>query len=166
MATVKHLSPVEDEESWRAKLAKDWNTFAPMLGIAGQAAADAAGIPPLGSVAQAMARLRVNSVPQTPDSRWFVRRVHDYLEGREYRGTEWCLPDALLRAVGTRIGGSLLVAFLPYHGEDPPHTGGADGSATLLATVKIAKGVHLSEDSTTLRVEPELGEPVELTAPS
>lgn len=110
-ATVKHLSPVEKEDEWRERLAKDWDNLAPVVGVAGTVAADVTGLAPIGSVAKAVASLRATSVPQTPDALWFVRAVNHLVDGRLHHGVEWEIPRALLAEVGTQISGSLLVSM-------------------------------------------------------
>jgi hypothetical protein len=110
-ATVKHLSPVEKEEQWRQRLATDWNTVAPVVQAAGTVATDVTGLAPIGSVAKAVASLRATSVPQTPDTLWFVRAVDDIDDqGHLHHGVEWEIPRSLLVEVGTQISGSLLVS--------------------------------------------------------
>jgi hypothetical protein len=160
MATVKHLSPVQEEETWREKVAEDWNSLAPMLGAAGDAAATVVGQPEIGSVARAMARLKVTSVPQTPATHWFVERFHEHTEAAHYWGTEWHLPATLLRAVGTRITGSLLVAFLAYHGGDPLDDAEVTDSDTLLAEAAVVSGPEeVGRARVGLRVRPHPADP-------
>jgi hypothetical protein len=121
MATVEHLRPAEHEEDLRAQLAKDWQDLAPMISTGAQVAGDVAGVPEIGSVARAIARLKVTSVPQTTSTRWYVTRVNTTYRGTRWRGTEWHLPVPLLDAAGQRISGHLLVAFREFNGEEPPH---------------------------------------------
>jgi hypothetical protein len=128
MATVEHLRPAEHEEDLRAQLAKDWRDLAPMISTGAQVAGDVAGVPEIGSVARAIARSKVTSVPQTTSTRWFVTRVNTTHSGTRWRGTEWHLPIPLLDAAGQRISGHLLVAFREYRGEDPPRRTAPPGS--------------------------------------
>src|SRR4051812_43615985 len=74
MATVEHLRPAEHEEDLRAQLAKDWQELAPVISTGAQVAGEVAG-PEIGSVARAIARVQVTSVPQTRSTRWYVTRV-------------------------------------------------------------------------------------------
>jgi hypothetical protein len=119
MATVEHLRPAEHEDELRAQLARDWRDLAPVLSTGGQVAADVAGFPEIGSVAKAIARLKVTSVPQTKFTGWFVTRVNATEGQTRWRGTEWHLSMPLLVAAGERISGGLLVAFREYHGAEP-----------------------------------------------
>jgi hypothetical protein len=128
MATVEHLRPAEHEEDLRAQLAKDWQELAPMISTGAQVAGDVAGAPEIGSVARAIARVKVTSVPQTRSTNWYVTRVNTTYRGTRWRGTEWHLPVPLLDAAGQRISGHLLVAFREYRGEDPPRLTGQPAS--------------------------------------
>jgi hypothetical protein len=119
MATIEHLRPADHEDELRAQLARDWRDLAPVLSTGGQVAADVAGIPEIGSVAKAIARLKVTSVPQTKFTGWFVTRVNATEGQTRWRGTEWHLSMTLLVAAGERLSGGLLVAFRDYHGAEP-----------------------------------------------
>jgi hypothetical protein len=131
LATVKHLAPVQDERTWREELAKDFTAIQPVIGVAGQVAADAAGIPQLGSVAQAVSRLKFTSVPPTQSAEWFVCKVDlvrgDYL----FYGIEWHLSRNLLNQLGSRVTGGLLVSFTKVNSEGTSQA--ADPSQGLLA---------------------------------
>ena len=114
LATVKHLSPVEQERSWREEFTKDFNAIEPVIGAAGKLAADATGMPELGSVAEAVGRLKLTSVPQAIGTMWFVRKVNLVDEERSnclFHGIEWQLSLGLLEQLGTRVAGTLLVSF-------------------------------------------------------
>jgi len=126
-ATVRHLSPVEHEEQWRQRLAADWSDLAPVVNAAGQATADITGLAPIGAVTKAVASLRATSVPQTPDTLWYIRSINFSNEDGLYQGVEWELPRTLLTEVGTQISGSLLVSFTET---SPP---GSGSSSSLIA---------------------------------
>jgi hypothetical protein len=111
LATVKNLAPVQDERSWRQELAKDLETIQPLIGTAGQVAADATGMPELGSIAETISRLKLTSVPQAPSAEWFVRRIDIVRSRNLYHGIEWQLPLDLLNQLGSRVTGGLLVSF-------------------------------------------------------
>lgn len=111
LATVKHLSPVQQERSWREEFTKDFNAIEPVIGAAGKVAADATGIPELGSVAEAVSRLKLTSVPQAAGAEWFVRKVDLVRSEKLFHGIEWQLSLGLLRQLGTRVTGGLLVSF-------------------------------------------------------
>jgi hypothetical protein len=111
VATIKHLSPVQQERNWREEFAKDFTAIEPVIGAAGKVAADATGMPELGSVAEAISRLKLTSVPQTTGAMWFVRRVDDIQSERLFYGIEWELSLGLLEQLGNRVTGGLLVSF-------------------------------------------------------
>jgi hypothetical protein len=130
LATVKHLAPVEDERTWREELAKDFTAIQPFIGAAGHVAAAATGMPELGSIAETVSHLKLTSVPQTPNTQWFVRKV-DLTEGQDvFHGIEWQLPLNLLEQLGSRVTGGLLVNFASVHAEEITPT---DQSRGLLA---------------------------------
>ena len=111
LATVKHLSPVEQERNWREEFAKDFTAIEPVIGAAGKAAAVATGMPELGSVAEAVSRLKLTSVPQAAGTMWFVRKVDRVESGSLFFGIEWQLSLGLLKQLGSRVTGGLLVSF-------------------------------------------------------
>jgi hypothetical protein len=91
LATVKHLSPVPEEQTWREALAKDFTAIAPVIGIAGKAAADGA--------------------------KWFVRRIDRVWSKSLFRGIEWELSLGLLLQLGARVTGGLLTSFASVGGD-------------------------------------------------
>ncbi|MEU6068171.1 hypothetical protein ABZ864_27860 [Streptomyces sp. NPDC047082] len=109
-AVVYHLSPVQREREWRTALAEDVRAIKPVLEVAG-AATTAAGYPELGGLAAMMAHLKLRSAPQLPTG-WYVKRTHSRLDGVLHQGVEWVLPAPLLRQIGTRVTGALLVQFI------------------------------------------------------
>ena len=111
LATVKHLSPVQQERNWREEFAKDFTAIEPVIGAAGKVAADATGMPELGSVAEAVSRLKLTSVPQATGTMWFVRKVDKIHSGSLFHGIEWQLSVGLLKQLGFRVAGGLLVSF-------------------------------------------------------
>ena len=117
LATVKHLSPVREEQTWSEEFEKDFTAIAPVIGVAGQVAADATGMPELGSVAEAVGRLKLTSVPQVDGARWFVRRVDRVWSESLFHGIEWELSLGLLLQLGTRVTGGLLASFANAGGD-------------------------------------------------
>jgi hypothetical protein len=107
LATVKHLAPVQDERTWCEELAKDFAAIQPVLGAAGQVAADATGMPELGSIAETVSRLKFTSVPPTQGAEWFVRRVDLVRNEHLLHGIEWHLSQGLLSQLGSRVSGGL-----------------------------------------------------------
>ena len=111
LATIKNLTPVQDERSWRQELAKGLEAIQPLIGTAGQVAADATGMPELGPIAETISRLKLTSVPQAPSAEWFVRRIDMVRSHNLYYGIGWQLPLDLLNQLGSRVTGGLLVSF-------------------------------------------------------
>ncbi|MFJ3305742.1 hypothetical protein ACIPSA_21960 [Streptomyces sp. NPDC086549] len=109
-AVVYHLPPVQEERKWRNALAEDVQAIKPVLEVAGEATA-AAGFPVLGGLAAVMAHLKLRSAPLQKGG-WYVKRTHGKHEGVLYQGVEWVLPARLLRQIGTRVTGALLVQFI------------------------------------------------------
>jgi hypothetical protein len=155
LATVKHLSPVQEEQTWREELAKDFTAIAPVIGVAGKAAADAAGMPELGSVAEAVGRLKLTSVPQANGAKWFVRRIDRVWSKSLFHGIEWELSLGLLLQLGTRVTGGLLTSFASTGGD----SGTCDHSIGLLAQAVMHYDADRSQD---VWLPPE-DEPLELT---
>jgi hypothetical protein len=130
LATVKHLAPVQAEQTWREELAKDFTAIEPVIGVAGQVAADASGMPELGSITQAVSRLKFTSVPPTQSAEWFVRKIDTVNDHHLFLGIEWQLSQGLLSQLGSRVTGGLLVSFASIEAEGAPQS---DPSQGLLA---------------------------------
>jgi hypothetical protein len=144
---------VQDERTWGEELARDFTAMQPVIGVAGQVAADATGMPELGSVAEAVSRLKVTSVPPAQGAEWFVRKV-DTVNGEQlFHGIEWQLSQGLLNQLGSRVAGGLLVSFTSVEagGIQRP-----DSSQGLLA---VRSGQHVLEngDHVRLQVRAHLG---------
>ncbi|MGI5453439.1 hypothetical protein ACQEWB_09755 [Streptomyces sp. CA-249302] len=127
-AVVYHLPPVQEERVWRTALAEDLNALAPTVGLAGELAANLVPLPGLSAASTAIAHLKLRSAPQVGKDAWYVRRVHRTVEGEPYYGVEWTLPRELLKQVGTRVTGALLVQ---YFTAEPVRGGGRTGGALL-----------------------------------
>jgi hypothetical protein len=127
---------------------------APVIGVAGKAAADAAGLPELGSVAEAVGRLKLTSVPQADGAKWFVRRIDRVWSKSLFHGIEWELSLGLLLQLGTRVTGGLLASFASAGGD----SGNCDHSRGLLAQAVMHYDADGSQD---VWLPPE-NEPLEL----
>lgn len=123
VATVKYLSPAQEEQTLSAKGADDWKRIAPALSDASSIAHLLAPIPGIGTAAagaapllSALGKLQVGSVPQGADGfNWFVERVTT--AGTKDRGVlqgvMWSLSKTMFESLGGRITGSLAVSFIP-----------------------------------------------------
>jgi hypothetical protein len=121
--SVKYLSPVDEQETVLQEMGKDMAALQPLLGVAGtavSAAGAAAGAGPAasatGHVLDAMAKMKVESVPQTKNFHWSVRKVSipagkDAPEPAD--GVVWNLPISMLESLGSRINGSIAVSVVP-----------------------------------------------------
>ncbi|MEU6147088.1 hypothetical protein ABZ848_42905 [Streptomyces sp. NPDC047081] len=127
-ALVYHLPPVQEEREWRTALAEDVNALAPAVGLVGEIAANVTPLPGLSAASAAIAHLKLRSAPQVGRDAWFVRRIHQTVDGAPYYGVEWTLPGKLLQQVGTRVTGALLVQFFTAA---PVRGGGRAGGALL-----------------------------------
>ncbi len=118
VAAVKYLSPTADQQSsWNAAV-KDWQALQPIvadasqlataLGPAGTAAGGAA------SLLSVIAKLKINSVPQTPGFQWSVGKVA-YLrpDTGVLQGITWTLPKKMFTVLGGRLTGSIALSFIP-----------------------------------------------------
>jgi hypothetical protein len=148
---------VQREWSWREELAKDFDAIEPVIGITGKVAADATGVPELRSVAEAVSRLKLTSVPQAAGAEWFVRKVDLVRSEKLFHGIEWQLSLGLLRQLGTRVTGGLLVSFA---GVQP---GAEKGDMLAYATMYYddagQAGSLLNEQPLDLHIEPKPPEP-------
>jgi hypothetical protein len=126
--SVKYLAPVDEQKTVLQEMGKDIAALQPLLGVAGTAV-DAAGVAvgagpaasATGHVLDAMAKMKVGSVPQTKDFDWSVRKV-SILVGKDATkpadGVVWNLPPPMLESLGSRINGSIAVCLVPLPGHD------------------------------------------------
>jgi hypothetical protein len=155
LATIKHLAPVQDERTWREELAKDFAAIQPVIGAAGQVAADATGMPELGSIAETVSRLKLTNVPPAPGAEWFVRKVDMVKSDHLFHGIEWQLSLSLLSQLGSRITGGLLVSFASVEARDIES---ADPSPGLLAKAVlhyVRSGENVQDVPIPAKKEPE-----------
>lgn len=140
--SVKYLSPVDEQETVLQEIGKDMAALQPLLEVAGtavSAAGAAAGAGPAasatGHVLDAMAKMKVGSVPQTKNFHWSVRKV-SILAGKvapePANGVVWNLPLSMLESLGSRINGSIAVCVVPLPGRrDKFQPGDVRACATL-----------------------------------
>lgn len=145
--SVKYLSPVDEQKTVLQEMGKDIAALQPLLGVAGTAVSAAgaavgagAAASATGHVLDAMAKMKVESVPQTKNFQWSVRKVSipagkDSPEPAD--GVVWNLPLSMLESLGSRINGSIAVRIvpLPDHGT-PFQSGDARACAVLPLNAK------------------------------
>lgn len=114
MATVKYLTPVQQQESWWDKAGKDLRLLTPLVGDAGNIVDLIPGGATVSKWLTTISKLQLSSVPQTKDFPWTVEKVTRGGNGKEVmQGVVWNLPRSLLEAQGGRVTGSLAVSVLP-----------------------------------------------------
>ena len=138
-ASVKYLSPVPAQKSLLQEMGKDLSALQPLLGVAGTAAGavGAMGAGPAasatGHVLDAMAKMKVGSVPQAPGFEWSVKKFTTWAAqersgadsasktdtGELVDGIVWNIPPAMLETLGSRINGSIAVSVLPLSSHNP-----------------------------------------------
>lgn len=119
-ASVNYLSPVREQNAWLAQIGKGLQAVQPAVGDAGALA----GLVPGGGTAskwmEAVAKLKISSVPQTGKFNWSVGKVTfgSSIHG-PMQGVMWQLPRSLFQLIGGRLTGSLAVSFIqvPVQGE-------------------------------------------------
>lgn len=86
-ASIKYLAPVSMQKSFVQEMDKDIAALQPLLGVAGTAASavGAVGAGPAasatGHVLDAMAKMKVGSVPQAPGFEWSVKKFTTWAHG-------------------------------------------------------------------------------------
>jgi hypothetical protein len=126
VATVKYLSPVDKQDTAWNKLAEDWKQLQPVIDSASSVAmalGTIAGGPVGGAVGGAastaaswldtIAKLKVNSVPQSDEFHWSVIKVTARHHDAVIDGVLWNLPRSMFTELGGRITGSLALSFVP-----------------------------------------------------
>jgi hypothetical protein len=132
VAAVKYLSPTADQQSAWNTAAKEWQALQPIVADASQlalalgpAAGSAAG--GAASLLSVIAKLQINTVPQTPGFQWSVGKVA-YLRPNVgvFQGVTWTLPKKMFSVLGGRLTGSIALSFIPARHQggdaasDPP----------------------------------------------
>ncbi len=184
-ATVKYLSPVPQQKDFWAKTAQDWAVLQPLVQEASTlagAVGPQVGVPAKGAVTtlNALAQLKVNSVPQGAGLDWSVGKVtfgHPSPETTEdgsaevdpsrtgvMHGVVWRLPAKMFTELGGRLTGSLAVTFIPCGlqtaAEPAPAQPAFEPRAILAHAVVYAKGddpywVPAEQQFIRLRVSPQ-----------
>jgi hypothetical protein len=122
VATVKYLSPVQDQRALAEKAEQDWRKLTPVLSSAGAISAALAPVPGLGVAAvgaapllSALSKLQIGSVPQGARGfGWYVDKVTTAgVEGRGVlQGVMWSIPKKMFETLGGRLTGSVAVSFI------------------------------------------------------
>jgi hypothetical protein len=123
VATVKYLSPVQDQESLSERANADWQKLQPLLADAGTLAPVLSPIPVVGGVAAAaspvlaaLSKLQIGSVPPTAKGyNWYVDKVTTGAASKHgvMQGVMWSIPRTMFENLGGRLTGSLAVSFIP-----------------------------------------------------
>jgi hypothetical protein len=135
-ATLKYLTPVAEQRSIWTQVAKDWQALEPLAQGASQLAgtvAPGAGAAVRGTVGviDAMAKLRLTSLPQTGKFPWSAAKVTTTSPDGVVQGVLWRLPRSVLTLLGGRITGGLAVTFIPAGRQEgeKPHEGDLEPKA-------------------------------------
>jgi hypothetical protein len=131
-ASVKLLSPPPLD--FAEKVGKDVTAVQPLMGLAGGAVAavGAVGGPLVsaaGHVLSAVAKVKMNDVPSTPEFPWSVQKSSVRSGSQEWDGIVWNLPGDMFEFCGDRITGSVAVVFLPGASGDELKPTKIDGQA-------------------------------------
>jgi hypothetical protein len=186
-ASVKYLAPVPVQKSFLQEMDKDLAALQPLLGVAGTAAsaAGALGAGPAGSATgqllDAVAKMKVGSVPQAPGFEWSVKKFTTWaaLEpsgadsasktdternpapeteaGEIVDGIVWNLPPSMFETLGSRINGSVAVSLLPVSNQESPSSDLQPGIVRACATFPLELGRKNlpPDDYVWIRVHPQ-----------
>jgi hypothetical protein len=125
VATVKYLSPALKGVTWWSKVAEDWQAVAPVVqGMS--SVASLAPIPGAGSAAallSSIAKMQINSVPQTEGFEWSVGKVTFGSPLGVMQGVMWRLPKRMFVDLGGRLTGSIALSFIPSQVQKPETIG-------------------------------------------
>jgi hypothetical protein len=166
--SVKYLAPVPQQKSFLEEMGKEIAALQPLLGVAGTVAGAAGevGAGPVasatGQVLDAVAKMKVDSVPQAPGFEWSVEKITTWVERKpEDRmlpgadkelvdGVAWNLPQKMFEVLGSRINGSIAVSLVPLSNQDPAQMTSAHllpGIVRVCAVLPLRpKPVRLPED--------------------
>jgi hypothetical protein len=147
VATVKYLSPVQDQKRWSDKAAVEWQGLQPLLADAATLTSSLAPIPGVGTAAagaapmlSALSRMKVGSVPQgVKGFGWYVEKVtfgsskHGLMQG-----VCWTLPATMLHLLGGRLTGSIALSFVPASRQSEESRAWEPTPASILAHASIS----------------------------
>ncbi len=166
-ASVKYLAPVSAQKSFLQEMDKDIAALQPLLGVAGTAAGavGAMGAGPAasatGHVLDAMAKMKVGSVPQAPGFEWSVKKFTAWAAqepsnggstpkkdtGELVDGIVWHIPPSMFETLGSRINGSVAVSLLPLSNQKSPSSDLQPGIVRACATLPLDSGpIDLPDD--------------------
>jgi hypothetical protein len=170
-ASVKYLAPIAMQKTFLQDLDKDVAALQPLLGVAGTVAGatSAVGAGPAGSatghILDAVAKMKVGSVPQAHGFDWSVEKITTRIEpgqphegeslktevGEDVDGIVWNLPQSMFEALGSRINGSIAVSVVPMPGSQLQSRTTSDSECSFVracALLPLVDGdVHLPSDS-------------------
>lgn len=118
VATVKYLTPVREQQNLMDQAAKEWQQLQPVVDGAGTVARLAApALGPIGvgasTALSAIAKLKVDSVPQAKGFEWSAGKVTFASRAGVMQGVMWDLPRNMFAVLGGRLTGSVAVSFIP-----------------------------------------------------
>lgn len=186
-ASVKYLTPVSEQKSFLQEMDKEFAELQPLLGVAGTTASavGAMGAGPAasatGHVLDAMAKMKVGSVPQAPGFEWWVKKFTTWVAqetsdtrsasntdtaenstsktetGELVDGVVWSIPPSMLETLGSRINGSVAVSLLPLSNQKSPSSDLQPGIVRACATLPLYSGtISLPADKyVCLQVRPQ-----------
>jgi hypothetical protein len=120
-AAVKYLSPALPGETVGDKIAKDWQDVAPIVsGVSALASlAPVPGVAAVASTLSTIARMQINTVPQTDGFAWSIAKVTFGSPLGVMQGVMWRLPKRMFIELGGRLTGSLALSFIPSQVQQP-----------------------------------------------
>jgi hypothetical protein len=131
-ATVKYLSPVQNQKDLSEKAGADWQKISPFLADAGTISSLLKPVPVVGEGAaaaapmlSALSKLQIGTVPSSaPGFEWYVDKVTTAGEksgGRGVlQGVMWSIPKSMFVSLGGRLTGSLALSFIESHIQGSP----------------------------------------------
>jgi hypothetical protein len=164
------------QKSFVQEMDKDIAALQPLLGVAGTAASavGAVGVGPAasatGHVLDAMAKMKVGSVPQAPGFEWSVKKFTTWAHvpsdtdspakagaGELVDGIVWNIPPSMFETLGSRINGSVAVSLLPLSNQKSSTSVLGPGIVRASATLPLdSRQIDLPDDDyVCLEVRPQ-----------
>ncbi len=131
-ATVKYLSPVQNQKDLSEKAGADWQKMSQMLADAGTVSSLLKPVPVVGAgaaaaapILSALSKLQIGTVPSSATGfEWYVDKVTtagDKSGGRGVlQGVMWSIPKSMFVSLGGRLTGSLALSFIESHVQGSP----------------------------------------------
>jgi hypothetical protein len=170
VATVKYLSPVQNQETLSDKAGADWQKLTSYLADASAVSSLMSPVPVVGAgaaaaapILSALSKLQIGTVPSSAKGfNWYVDKVTTagVPDRGVMQGVMWSIPKEMFVSLGGRLTGSIAVSFIQSHVQDKegtaPEPASLYGHAIVNAQGQAHRVPSASNRFVKLRISPQL----------